>query len=60
VTEDFQDPQVWRSRAQETRQKADDMTSPELKERMLQIAADYDRLAELVEIHPLYRRDSPK
>jgi hypothetical protein len=35
------------------------MVSPELKERMLQIAADYDRLAELVEIHPLYRRDSP-
>jgi hypothetical protein len=32
--DDFQNPQHWRNRAEETRAKANDMHSPELKERM--------------------------
>jgi hypothetical protein len=47
--EDFQNPQHWRARAEEARARANDMSSPELKERMLVIAADYDRLAEFVQ-----------
>jgi hypothetical protein len=46
--DDFQNPQHWRNRAEETRAKADDMHSPELKERMLIIADEYDRLADMV------------
>jgi hypothetical protein len=54
--EDFQDPQLWRTRADETRQKANEMASPELKERMLVIAVEYERLAELVKLGPVHRR----
>jgi hypothetical protein len=46
--DDFQNPQHWRDRAEETRAKANDMHSPELKERMLIIADEYDRLADMV------------
>ena len=46
---DQQDPQHWRDRAKETRAKADGMISQELRERMLDVAAKYDRLAEYVE-----------
>jgi hypothetical protein len=42
-------PEYWRARAEETRQKASAMASPDFKERMLQIAIEYDRLAEWVE-----------
>jgi hypothetical protein len=50
VSEDaFQTSKHWRAVAEETRQKAEAMSSPELKERMLQIAADYEKLAEFVE-----------
>jgi hypothetical protein len=49
-TEDnLQDPAHWRALADETREKADAMASPELRERMLLIAIEYDRLAEVVE-----------
>jgi hypothetical protein len=47
--DDLQNPAHWRSRAEETRQKANAMSSPELRECMLQIALDYDRLAERAE-----------
>jgi hypothetical protein len=47
--DDLQNPAHWRACAEETRQKANAMASPELKERMLQIAREYDRLAEVME-----------
>jgi hypothetical protein len=43
---DLLDPEHWRRLAQETREKANGMSSSELKKRMLEIAAEYDRLAE--------------
>ena len=36
----------WRDRAEEARSLAEQMTDPESRERMLRIAADYDKLAE--------------
>jgi hypothetical protein len=44
--EDLHDPEHWRRLAQDAREKADAMGSSELKECMLGIAAEYDRLAE--------------
>ena len=46
--DDLQNPKHWHARAEETREKANAMGSPDLKERMLQIALDYDGLAERV------------
>ena len=46
---DQQSPQHWRDRAHEARAKANGMSSPELKARMLDVAAKYDKLAEYVE-----------
>jgi hypothetical protein len=65
VTEDeptegnLQNPTHWRARAEETREKASAMGSPELRERMLQIAIEYDRLAEVVE-RASAPRDEPR
>ncbi len=47
--DDQQNSTHWRARAEETREKANAMDSSELRERMLQIALEYDRLAEVVE-----------
>jgi hypothetical protein len=47
----------WRVRAEETRKNANAMSSPELKERMFQIAHEYDRLAEVVERASAKSRD---
>ena len=44
-----ENPLHWRRVAKETREKADAMDSPDLKERMLEVAAEYDRLAEQLE-----------
>ena len=44
----LQNPEHWRARAEETREKANVMGSLDFKERMLQIAFEYDRLAEWV------------
>ena len=49
IEDDLQNPTHWRARAEETREKANAMDSSELRERMLQIALDYDRLAEVME-----------
>jgi hypothetical protein len=49
TNDDLQNPAHWRARAEETRRKANAMGSPDLSERMLQIALDYDRLAERAE-----------
>jgi hypothetical protein len=42
-------PSHWRARSEETRAKANAMNSPDIRERMLQIALEYDRLAEVME-----------
>jgi hypothetical protein len=47
--DDLQNPAHWRTRAEETREKANAMGSSELRERMLVIAVEYERLAEVVE-----------
>jgi hypothetical protein len=47
--DDLRDPGYWRRRAQETRETADGMSTSELKERMQEIAAEYDRLVEFAE-----------
>ena len=46
---DTANPEHWRSVAKATREKADGMDSPDLKERMLEVAGEYDRLAEQLE-----------
>jgi hypothetical protein len=40
------DPEHWRSRAEEAGSVADQLSDPESKRTMLRIAADYERLAE--------------
>ena len=40
-------PRHWRDRAEETRAKADGWCSEETKQRLLRIAQEYDRLADL-------------
>jgi hypothetical protein len=49
TADDLQNPKYWRARAEEIRDKANAMGSPELRESMLQIALEYDRLAEWVD-----------
>ena len=41
------DPKHWRYRAEEARAMAESMTDPEAKQSMLNVAADYERLAKL-------------
>jgi hypothetical protein len=43
--DDLRDPEHWRRLAQDAREKADGMSSSVLKERMQEIAVEYDRLA---------------
>jgi len=43
------DAEQWRARAEEMRLVAEDMVDPTNKQAALQIAADYDRLAECAE-----------
>ena len=43
------DPKHWRYRAEEARAMAESMTDPEAKQLMLNVAADYERLAKRAE-----------
>ena len=43
------DPKHWRYRAEEARAMAESMTNPEAKQMMLDVAADYERLAKRAE-----------
>jgi hypothetical protein len=44
------DPEHWRSRAEEARSVAEQLSDPESKRTMLRIASDYERLAEHAEL----------
>jgi hypothetical protein len=44
------DPEHWRSRAEEARSGAEQLSDPESKRTMLRIASDYERLAEHAEL----------
>jgi hypothetical protein len=43
------DPKHWRSRAEEARAMAESLTDPEAKQLMLNVAADYEKLAKRAE-----------
>jgi hypothetical protein len=43
------DPSHWRQRAQEARAEADRLSDLEMKQTMLEIAAAYERLAEIAD-----------
>ena len=43
---DLRNSEHWRALAEQTREKAKAVHSPAIRERMLEIAAEYDRLAE--------------
>jgi hypothetical protein len=43
------DPEHWRSRAQEVRGLADDAKAPDVLAMLLRLAADYDRVADAAE-----------
>ena len=43
------DPKHWRHRAAEARAMAEGLTDPEAKQRMLKVAADYEKLAKRAE-----------
>ena len=43
------DPKHWRYRAEEARAMAESMTDPEAKQSMLNVAAEYEKLAKRAE-----------
>ena len=45
------DPEYWRSRAEEARAQADQMRDPDAKRTLLNIAKNYDQLAEQAEAY---------
>ena len=49
ATNEIDDPEFWRFRAEEVRSIADDMKVVEAKAIMTRIAADYERIADLLE-----------
>ena len=55
-TQEVDDPEFWQFRAEEARSIADDMKVVEAKAIMTRIAADYERIADLVEKRLLRER----
>jgi len=49
ISDNVNDPEYWRKRAEDARTKAEEMSDPESKERMLRNAKEYDWLANLAE-----------
>jgi hypothetical protein len=45
----IQDAKYWRSRAEETRAQAEQMSNPEIRGELLKIAAAYEQLAKFAE-----------
>lgn len=45
----FRTPEHWRKRAEEARIVAEQMTDPDAKEAMMNVAASYDRLARVAQ-----------
>jgi hypothetical protein len=52
------DPKHWRDKAEEARNKAEDMADPEARRIMESVAMAYDRLAELAEQQRLGETES--
>jgi hypothetical protein len=49
ISDNINDPEYWRRRAEGARTKAEEMSNPEVKERLLRNAKEYDWLANLAE-----------
>jgi hypothetical protein len=47
------DPAYWRQRAEEARRLAGELTEPAAKQAMQEVAASYERLAQLAQDRPL-------
>lgn len=47
--QDLNDPQYWRDRAEEARSQAESVSAGPARSQMMQVAARYDYIAELVE-----------
>lgn len=47
------DPAYWRQRAEEARRLADELTDPVAREAAQDVAASYERLAQIAEQRPL-------
>jgi hypothetical protein len=52
----FNDPALWRRRAQETRSIADQLDDPTAKQAMLEVARHYEQIAAIAEKGPVAGR----
>jgi hypothetical protein len=49
ASERINDPAYWRQRADETRRMADELTDPAARQALQEVAASYERLAQIAE-----------
>jgi hypothetical protein len=49
------DPAYWRQRADEARRMADELTDPLARQAIMEVAAAYERLAQIAEDKPLVK-----